>query len=228
MVDNAPASATPVPPPPAPAQGPQGEQQQASLSARLVQTPVPQPVVTLVLILSNAELKLQFGGMTSRRTVNLQVNPNLISRVLERTFEIMEMTLGAVMVSPITKENFVRVCRTLIHKRCQDLQEYCSYLPVANPIKLARTLTVAQPLGELLYALGRYYAQWNGITYDVIPIPAPAQDQEPWSEVSHDQIRFFRQFLDMTKERYSQCNFPKLRRRQACENGRWTKKSPPG
>ncbi|KAJ9587783.1 hypothetical protein L9F63_018809, partial [Diploptera punctata] len=42
-----------------------------------------------------------------------------------------------------------QLCRLLIFKRCQDLQEYCSYQPVANPIKLAPPAAGAEPFASL-------------------------------------------------------------------------------
>lgn len=195
--------------PPMPAPTPMARDQPAA-GQQDPQHAVLQPVVTLVPILSNPELKLQFGRMMSRRrTVTLDVNPELIMRVITTTYQQMVNTLGGVIDPPITQADFLRMSRTLLLKRLQDLVEGTTGIRPENAIRLARTITVPQPLGELLYALGYYYSQWNGIRYELRPTPQPAQP-EPWRQVDPAIVAHYRQFLEMTKERYRQCTFPKL------------------
>lgn len=202
------SQAAPAQAPPPPRSGPPGDPN-APTGPLPVQVAVTQPAVTLVPVLSNTELRLQFGRMMStRRVIVLDVNPELLNRVFYRTYQVMNMTLGSVMDAPIGMADFIRVCKTIVFKRLQDIQEYNSYIPVVGAVKFARALSVPQPLGELLYALGGYFAQWNGIQYHLRPTPATL-NPEPWREVNVNLLREFRRFMEMTKERYRQCSFPK-------------------
>ncbi|KAG5871784.1 hypothetical protein JTB14_023468 [Gonioctena quinquepunctata] len=139
-----------------------------------VQAPVAQPPVSLVPILSDPELKLQFGRLMSRRrVVTLDVNPGGLTRVITRVYQTMVRSFGGVLDAPIEQAPFLQMVRTLILKRLQDLVEGATGIRPDNPIRIARTLPVPQPIGELLYSLGTYYAQWNGIRYELRPSPAP-------------------------------------------------------
>ncbi|KAG5862539.1 hypothetical protein JTB14_020196 [Gonioctena quinquepunctata] len=199
-----PAALPPQPSAPAP------QAQSAMQAPPPVQAPVAQPPVALVPILSDPELKLQFGRLMSRRRiVRLDVNPGGLTRVITRVYQTMVRSLGGVLDAPIEQAPFLQMIRTLILKRLQDLVEGATGIRPENPIRIARTLPVPQPIGELLYALGTYYAQWNGIRYELRPSPTPAPP-EPWRQLDPQIVANYRQFMDMTTTRYRQCPFPKM------------------
>lgn len=202
-------TANPAPLPPAPAPGVPTASQTAQGPAP-VQSTIAQPAITLVPLLNSPELKLQFGRMmTRRRVVTLHINPGAITRVVNRTYQSMVRTLGGVMDAPITQVNFLRITRTLMLKRVQDIVEASTGVRPDQPIRIARTMPLPQPIGELFYAIGTYYCQWNGIKYEITS-SAPLVPPEDWRTLEPAQLANYRNFMEMTVDRYRQCPFPKL------------------
>lgn len=81
------------------------------------------------------------------------MNFELLSRVFGMTYDVMERTLGAVMVPPIVRDTFIRVCRALVLKRVQDVQEAVSGERPAHYLQMQRGLGVPQPVGNFCMQL---------------------------------------------------------------------------
>lgn len=64
---------------------------------------------------------------------------------------------------PITGENFIRMWKTLILKRVQDVYEKEKHVRSDHYVRLDRSILTPAPLTDLLYALG--YTEWLNITY---------------------------------------------------------------
>lgn len=122
----------------------------------------------------------------------------------------MAVTLGGVLVPPILREEFLRVTRTIILKRLQDIEEYETGQQPQNALRLARVLDVPRPIGELLYALGPYYCDLNGKQYQILPVARPAENIPDWFTVDVNLLTTYRLYIDMCRDRYSMVTYPRM------------------
>lgn len=163
------------------------------------------------IVLKEPDLVLQFGRLNStRRRVTVTVDPGKISRVIEATYQAMELTLGGMLVPSITMENFTRVIRTLIVKRLQDILEYQNGVRPTGALALARVLDVPQPIGELLYNMGPYYCQLNGKQYYYDLVAKPNADVPTWWTIDPTLLGKYRLFIDQCRSRYMILSFPRM------------------
>lgn len=78
---------------------------------------------------------------------------------------------------PITRANFIRMWKTLILKRTQDIFENAKGLRPDNFIRIGRNLILPAPLGDLLHCMGWIHSTHTGHSYNLIP-PARAQNEQ--------------------------------------------------
>jgi len=168
-------------------------------------TSLTQPV-----LLSQPELKLQFGLLNAtRRRINVTVNPALLPRVWIKEYQVMVNCLGGLIAPAITQEDYVRMSRTILLRRLQDIVEYQTGVRPDNAIRMARSLETPQPLAELLFALGPYFADVNGRQYNLVYAPAPPQNPPPWYTLDPAILGNYRPLIDQVKHRFRTASFPK-------------------
>lgn len=178
--------------------------------------PLSAPATTQVarltpLVLRIPDMTLQFGRLNStRRRVIVIVDPSLLERVLDEMYTAMTATLNGFAVPFITRENFIRMCRTLIAKRLQDIMEWQNGIRPANLIQIVRVIDVPQPLAELLYSFGPYFCQLNGKQYYYGLIPRPDVHPPNWWQLDPVIVSNYRYFIDQCRTRYMISPFPKM------------------
>lgn len=169
----------------------------------------PTASMTQPAVLNRAEMKLQFGWMNStRRRVQIHVDPGVLTRVATNEYQILSNTMGAVLQPEITEEQYVRMIRTLTYKRLTDIVEFQTGVRPAGALQMARHFDVPAPSSELLYALGPYKCDLNGRVYHTYPIAIPAPVPQ-WAQLDQNIIASYRLFMDQVKGRYQLNPFPK-------------------
>lgn len=160
-------------------------------------------------VLTNSKLKLQFGRFRSGWTrIDLQINIDAIERVAG-SVRVMEFSLGGILVAPITRANFIRVTKTLILRRLQDVVESFTCQRSPQTINIGRGTSVPEPIGELLYALGNYYCDWNGIQYALSEPPPPVANPPAFYTVDAAILSGFITFCRLATH-YKMVPFPKM------------------
>lgn len=76
----------------------------------------------------------------------------------------------------INEENFIRMWRTLLLKRTQDVHERTKHVRSANHIRLTSQITSPAPLADLAYSLGSYFRAPTGVNYHLTPPQAAAPE----------------------------------------------------
>ncbi len=190
------------------------EKKPATLATSVKGTPTQESSTLQVksLLLELPELKMQFGLMRKKcNRTTLIVDPLRLSRVIDRTYQTLVFSLGGILAAPITQANFLRVCRTIVHKRLQDIVTFQSKIRPQNEIKIQRSFLVPQPIGELLYALGPYDCAATGMRYELSPMNRPAAEAEvpPYMIIDANIWRSYLDFIAMTEERFMYVRFPK-------------------
>jgi hypothetical protein len=82
---------------------------------------------------------------------------------------------------PITRADFIRMWKTLILKRVQDVYESEKCQRANHFVRLIRNILLPAPLADLLYSLGSFDDPTSGITYHVNPPDQPAVPQPWWT-----------------------------------------------
>lgn len=189
---------------------------------RAVSQPVPSPgpgiltmsttsAIPIPRVLTIPDMTLQFGRLNStRRRVTVTVDPGKLSRVINSTYDAMEVTIAGLGVPTITKEAFLRITRTLLVKRLQDILEFQNGVRPTGALQLARVIDLPQPIAELLYNLGPYYCQLNGKQYYYDLVPKPNTDVPDWWTVDTSLLGKYRLFIDQCRDRYMILSFPRM------------------
>lgn len=81
----------------------------------------------------------------------------------------------------INRENFIRMWKTLILKRTQDIFESQRKVRPDNFIRLSRTIMMPAPLADLLYSLGSFFSTETGFYHQIIPPTRPAAPPGWWT-----------------------------------------------
>jgi len=107
--------------------------------------------------------------------VNIDGQENLARATYNQMEQLTQMDL------PIAEDDFVRVWKTLILKRIQDIFETEKCVRADHFVRITRSILLPAPLADLLYSLGMFLDTTSGITYHVIPPNRPAQPQPWWT-----------------------------------------------
>lgn len=200
-----PPVSTPVPEQPPPARPP-APSQPAPPPSTPQSTSNFQPA-----LLSRPELKLQFGRLNStRRRITVNINPGLFERVFRTEYRVLVQTLGGLIAPTITEDEYLRMSRTLVLKRLQDIVEFQSGIRPADAIRMARAVEVPMPTAELLYSLGPYFCDVNGKQYQLSYTPAPANNPPNWYTLDPAILSNYKLLMDQVTNRYMKTSFPKM------------------
>lgn len=162
-------------------------------------------------LLSQPELKLQFGRLNStRRRITWQVDPAALTRVFQKEFRVLVNCLGGLIAPAITEDQYLQMTRTLVLKRLQDISEYQTGIRPNPCLAMSRSLNIPQPLGELLYALGPYYSNVHGRDYYPVAPARPAAAVPAWMNLDANILSDYRLLMDQVKSRYQTVPFPKM------------------
>lgn len=177
------------------------EQSKPLISSQLAPTPQ---------VLSQPELKLQFGRLNAtRRRIAVTVDPGLLTRVWQKEYRVLTTCLGGLIAPSISEDEYIRMSRTLLLKRLQDIQEYQTGIRPDGTIRMARGLEIPQPSAELLYALGPYFCDVNGRQYFTTYPPTPTQTPPNWYTLDPTILGNYRLLMDQVRSRYRTVLFPK-------------------
>jgi hypothetical protein len=110
---------------------------------------------------------------------------------------------------PITRDNFIRVWKTLILKRCQDVFEQEKHHRADHFIRINRNILVPAPLSDLLYMIGQHHSNVTGVIYDSVP-PAHAANPPPWWAVDNDLVQQWCLMVNRLKTNYLMREFPSM------------------
>lgn len=104
------------------------------------------------------------------RRHDLIVNIDALVSVAQAIYQQLKQ-LSAIALT-MDEVNFVRMWRTLILKRVQDIFKLEKHRRAEHFIRVMPNLRVPAPLADLLYSLGQLHSRALGTVFDMIP---PAQ-----------------------------------------------------
>lgn len=100
---------------------------------------------------------------------------------------------------PIDRPGFIRVWKTLILKRLQDVFEQEKRVRAQHFVRLARNQLLPAPLADLLHSLGSFHSPATGVIHHMTP-PAQAAAPENWWNV--DNVLFVNWLLSINRMKH--------------------------
>ena len=121
---------------------------------------------------------------------DLRVNIDATESLAKETYA--KMTLLTFFDLPINEAGFVRMWKTLVLKRCQDIFKMAKCIRPEHYLHRLSTwsILVPAPLAELLYSLGTFNDVHRGIVYHMVP-PEKGASAPNWWTVDLDLLQNF-------------------------------------
>lgn len=114
------------------------------------------------------------------------------------------------MANPgLTQAEFVRMSRTLLLKRVQDIMEEQNFQRPDNYVRLSRSIMLPAPVGDFLSALGTFNSSTLGVRYTLTVPDRPAQNPPAWWAVDGPTLRHYQSFCEELSGRYVMRAFPR-------------------
>lgn len=158
--------------------------------------------------LSNPQFGLTFGRMDS--------DYHIIDHVLQidaltaiATLVHQQLTAITTIELAITEEQFVRMTKTLLLKRAQDVFESEKSVRHAHFVRLNRTVLLPGPIADLIHSIGYFHSNTTGVMHHTTP-PAQAAVPENWWTVDQAIMAVYNRDMNRMKHLYTMKEFPSM------------------
>lgn len=211
--DPHPPPADPTPPTPAeptappPAQKEPTHEKKREDTPKAFAAPPPEPMNKLK-FLAFSEYGRIFGRMDSdyfirEHTVRINNQETLATQVYNALTELVTWRL------PITLPQFLRMWKTLILKRTQDVFESEKSRRSDHFIRLVRNIPIPAPLGDLLHSLGYFHSFTTGYLHHIVQ-PARASTPETFWTVDPIITTAWTTTMNRLNHVYTMKEFPSM------------------
>lgn len=168
-------------PTPTPEQAPNPMAAAAQNTVPIAPTAAPPPVApNPIPAMNNRTINQLFNRMdrdASRQVhvVNIDVQDTLSGETYDQLQTISSVTL------PITRARFIRMWKTLILKRIQDVFEQEFLIRPENYVRINRNVLVPATLADALHSLGSFFSAHTGRNHVLCQPDRPANPQTWWT-----------------------------------------------
>lgn len=170
------------------------------------QPPLPKTGFTPPVLNNRVNLEF-FGQLTPRwNVIRHQIMIEQQNTLSGHTYD----TLANLDRSPllINRQNFIRMWKTLVLKRVQDLHERHTGMRPQNYVRINRGIQIPGPLADLLHSLGSYKSTATGHRH-VIDAPArPAVNPPNWWNLDEQISTSWNATMDRASLYYVMKEFP--------------------
>lgn len=168
---------------------------------------IPDPTFKIS-FLSHREPSRVFGRMDSdyhirEHTVRINTQDTLPTLVYQTLTELVTWDL------PITEPQFIRMWKTLILKRIQDVFESEKSRRSDHYVRLTRNVPVPAPLGDLLHSFGYFHSTKTGYLHHLVQ-PARASTPETFWTVDPGITTAWKLAMDRLSHVYTMKEFPSM------------------
>lgn len=108
---------------------------------------------------------------------------------------------------PINEDDFVRMWKTLILKRVQDVYEFEKHRRADHYVHLVHNINVPAHLADLLYSLGPYFDPLEGVNHHITPPPRPAVPQ-PWWLIDDEVLQNWSMTMNLMAHLFEMKQYP--------------------
>lgn len=148
-----------------------------------------------------------FGRMDSDWTTHdhtlLIANQDTVSGM---TYDQIEQLVTIAL--PLPRAQFIRMWKTTILKRAQDVYEIEKKQRPPNRLNLHRSLQIPATLSDLLHSIGSFHSNATGIIHDIIPPARPQDDIPEFWELDDDIITLWQRTMGRVDTLYQMKDFP--------------------
>lgn len=156
--------------------------------------------------LDNKHTSYSFGRMDSdysivSHTLNIADQDTLSGMTYDQLLQLSNIALG------ITRANFIRMWKTLILKRTQDVHEKQNHTRGEHFVRLDRGIQLPAPLADLLYSLGAFHSNATGHLHHIEP-PLRAAAPPNWWALDAAIVRSWNQTIARLSSLYTMKEYP--------------------
>lgn len=204
----APAPIADVKADPAPVKAPQQETVPIAATA-----PDPPKATNPIPAMNNLRIADRFNRMDRdqrfvQHTVNIDAQNTLSGETYDQLQRIATTTL------PITRDNFIRMWKTLFLKRTQDVYEQQYDTRPDHYVRVSRSITGPATLMDILHSIGQYFSPATGRLH-FIEQPARAAQPENWWTVEATVLRDWTATIRYMEKSYVMKEYPSQRETEA-------------
>lgn len=164
--------------------------QTAVIIAPTTTTSAPTTNSSAIPFLSNPAILLEFGRLDSdHHSHEITINPANCNVALTDLWTTLTSACRPMAAHGCQQADFLRMSRTLLLKRVQDVMEEQNFQRPENYVRLSRSIQLPAPLGDFLSAVGTYISSTLGVRYTLTVPDRPAQKPPVWWTVDGQVVR---------------------------------------
>ena len=138
-------------------------------------------------------------------TKTITVDPAHINHFIGLIYDQQEQL--CMQALPIARNDYIRMCQTLLLKRVQDVHVRCFNTRAANFVRIYCNLDVPKPLYDLMSAIGRGFDPADGCHYFMSPVTKPAANPPNWWNVDAAILEHYVQMTRRMNSLYQHVEF---------------------
>lgn len=171
--------------------------------------PLPAPPANAIPILNTPPMTLNFGKMDSDYTTvdhTLQIeNQDTLSGETYATLQaICSIDLN------LDQATFIKIWKTLLLKRCQDVYEMEKGVQAPNRLQINRGIIVPAPLADVLASLGEFSSNITGHIHHIVPPAKPAAHPADFWLTTRAELRQWAILMGRLQHHYVMKEFPPM------------------
>lgn len=147
-----------------------------------------------------------FAPRSLHRIKIIIVDPDQITDFVGLIYDQQEQL--CINTLPISRDDFIRMCKTLVLKRVQDVYEKCFNQRAAHFIRLYTNFFIPKPLYDLMSAIGSGYDGADGCHYYMSPVAQPATNPPSYWTIDAAILNNYIQFTRRMAFLYHHVEFP--------------------
>lgn len=147
-----------------------------------------------------------FSPRSLHPTKTITVNPHYLTNFVGRIYDQQEQLCHNAL--PIERGHYIRMIKTLVLKRVQDVHEKCFNARAPHFVRLYRNIIVPKPIYDLMCAIGRGFNVHDGYHYYMSPVAQPNANPPNWWAIDHDILTNYQQFSRRMSPLYMHVEFP--------------------
>lgn len=182
----------------------------AVITAPTPSTSAPTTSTSAIPFLSNPAILLEFGRLDSdHHSHEITINPGQWNVALTDLWVTLQSACRPMAAHGCQQADFLRMTRTLLLKRVQDVMEEQNFQRPENYVRLSRSIQLPAPVGDSLSVIGTFTSSIIGVRYTLTIPDRPAQNPPTWWTVDGQTVRRYQSLCDELEGRYVVRGFPR-------------------
>jgi len=139
-------------------------------------------------------------------TRTIIVNPDKLDDFVNAVYKQLEQLCNNAL--PLTQAQYLRMIKTFILKRVQDVHEKCINERADNYVRFYRNIILPKPVYDLAVSLGRGFNIHDGYHYFMTPCAKPSKGAPDYWTIDEDILAEYQRFSRRMSPMYQHVEFP--------------------